>query len=345
MNITELKYKLARLQLKSPFAIAHGTTEWRESIIVELVSENRVGFGEAAVVPYYRETKESIIHGLDGARRLLMGMEIDDRGSPKQLQIEQFVENTATRCALDIALWDLFGKAKNATVSELVRAPGGGVASSFTVAMDRDIENYRKKLAAVSDWPLLKLKLGSGSLEHDMRLVETAKKEVDAGICVDVNGGWTVDDAVWAIPRIADERTMYVEQPIGPGRTEWEDLRKRLPESMPPIIADESFQNISDISELRGFADGVNIKLRKLGGLTSAHAGVLAARKAGLKVMIGCMIETSISVSAAAGLAPLADYVDLDASLLIRNDPFTGVSVKMGTLCFPDRFGHGAIPR
>lgn len=195
---------------------------------------------------------------------------------------------------------------------------------------------------------MLKLKLGSGDLAHDLAIVETARAAAPgAEIFVDVNCGWSPEQAAEAIPRLPRHGIAFVEQPVARGSLEpWRRLRDLLPESPLPLFADESMQTATDIPALREFVDGVNVKLVKAGGLDRALEAIRAARTAGLRVMLGCMIETSLGITAAAHLAPLVDGIDLDGHLYLAHDPWEGVTFGAdGSVQLPDRPGIGCVAR
>jgi L-alanine-DL-glutamate epimerase-like enolase superfamily enzyme len=191
----------------------------------------------------------------------------------------------------------------------------------------------------------VKLKLGSGDLEHDELIVSRARSAAPvAALIVDVNGAWSVADAVKMIPLLRRWQPACIEQPISPTRGigGWRELRARLPAPGVPLIADESAQTSDDVARLAGLADGVNVKLLKCGGWHRAREMILAARVHGMKVMLGCMIESSIGVTAAAHLAGLADWIDLDGHLWLADDDYTGLRYdEHGRLVMPAAPGIG----
>ncbi len=191
-------------------------------------------------------------------------------------------------------------------------------------------------------YPILKVKLGGA---HDLATVQTIREHAPTSrIRVDANAGWTVDQALDLIPRFAELGVELIEQPLPVGDLEGLARIKRAQIGI-PIVADESVRSASDIVALAPIIDGVNIKLMKTGGIAGALEAIHVARSCGLQVMLGCMIETSLGVTAAAHLAPLADWVDLDGPLLIANDPFEGVCFEGAELRLPDGPGLGVVPR
>jgi L-alanine-DL-glutamate epimerase-like enolase superfamily enzyme len=204
---------------------------------------------------------------------------------------------------------------------------------------------FTASTSAERAYKLIKLKLGSGDWRTDWRLVKIAREETAAPLCVDANGGWSVDDSLAIIPRLAEMGIVFVEQLIAKDNLAgWRTLRESLPGKHPPLIADESVQGVESVPPLVGIADGINVKLAKCGGLRPARQMILLTRAYGMKVMIGCMVESSVAVTAAAQLAPLADFADLDGNLLITNDPYRGLRVDAGRVTLPDAPGLGVKP-
>ena len=198
-----------------------------------------------------------------------------------------------------------------------------------------------------ADFPLLKIKLGSGDLAHDLKLLQTVRQALpDIPLYVDVNGGWSVDDAAQMIPELATFNLLFIEQPIPKDDLGgWGALRKKLPQNMPPLVADESVQGIESILPLAEVVDGINIKLAKSGGLRAARQMITLGRALGLLIMVGCMVETSVAITAAAQLLPLVDYADLDGNLMLQNDPFEGVRATHGKITLPTSAGLGVLPK
>ena len=334
-----IQTEILTLHLRTPFRIAHGVSTTRQSVIVHLPDG---ALGEAALAPYYGVTPEHVVAYLADPRveaalgdDLLLREDILDRLPPGP---------APARAALDIALHDLAGKRLGAPLYRLwglnpARAP----LSSYTIAIEADEAALRQKLREAAHFPVLKLKLGSGSLDVDEAAVRTARAELpNAQLCVDANAGWSVSEAAAVIPRLAAYGLLFVEQPLARDNLDgWRELRRRLPAGMPPLIADESAHTSRDLPPLAGAADGINIKLAKAGGLREAWRMIQLARALDLRVMIGCMVESAVGVTAAAHLAPLVDYADLDGNLLVSNDPYRGAQMQAGVLTLPDSPGLG----
>jgi L-alanine-DL-glutamate epimerase-like enolase superfamily enzyme len=252
-------------------------------------------------------------------------------------------ESRAARAAVDMAVHDLWGQRLGHPLWRLWGLnPARTPESSFTVSMAEDEVMYRAKLRAARRYRLLKLKLGSGDLEQDLRLVQIAREETHSRFCVDANSGWTAQEAGSIIPLLDELGVIFVEQPVTfENISAWRELGQMLHRHHPPLIADESVQGVDNIVPLAGLVDGISIKLAKCGGLGPARQMIAVARAMGMKVLLSCMVESSVAVTAASHLAPLVDYVDLDAPLLITNDPYRGMRMIDGQVYLPERPGLG----
>ncbi len=340
MNIRSEKLSL---QLENPFKISYGATTSRQNVLVHIQDGDMTGVGEAAVVPYYGETPERVsAYFEDPALPVAIGEDV--RLLDDALSLLPETASSAARAAMDMALHDLWAKKLGQPLYRLWGLnPERCATSSYTVALADDEPAYRKLLETARDFPVVKLKLGSGNMDTDLQFTRLAMTTLStAQICVDANGGWSVDDALNIIPRLAEMGVMFVEQPIAKTNFEgWRTLRQQLPADMPPLIADESVQGVESILPLAGLVDGINIKLAKCGGLRPARQMILLARAIGMRVMIGCMVESSVAISAAATLTPFADYADLDGNLLITNDPYRGARNVHGKLVLSPLPGLG----
>ena len=323
------------LDLIHSFQIARSSDTKKQNVLVSLTDSGMVGVGEAAPSAYYGESQSGVVDALRPAYEILsedpLNMERLDR------KICATVPNSAAaRAALDIALHDL--------VAQKLRIPlyryfglhsDDTPLTSFTIGID-SLDIIRRKTREASQYPILKVKLGAG---NDLDIVKTIRLESDAVIRIDANAGWTVPQATALIPKLADLGVELIEQPLP--AEDYDGLRRLRINSPLPIFADESVKTAADVPRLAGCVDGVNIKLMKTGGLREALRLIHCARAHDMQVMLGCMIETSVAVTAAAHLSPLADYADLDGNLLIANDPYIGVGVEDGKLVLPDSPGLG----
>ena len=336
-----LSHEIEKLRLKHPWTIARGSSESKQNVIVKLEKDGVVGYGEAAPNVRYGETLESTIDVIEKAIPLF---EREDPWNFVELGLaigELDPAQTAAKAALDIALMDWVTKSLGVPLYRYfglnrTKAP----VTSFAIGIDTP-EVIIKKVQEARQYPLLKIKVGT---ENDEEIISAIRAETDKPLMVDANEGWkNKEEALEKIKWLVSRGVEIVEQPLPAGmleETRW--LRERIDI---PIIADESVKTAVDIPSLATAFDGINIKLMKAGGLQEALRMIWLARTLGLKVMLGCMIETSVAISAAASISPLADYADLDGNLLITNDPFIGVTVHKGQLTLSDNPGIGVVPR
>lgn len=338
----KLSFKRLELQMTHTWAIARGTgTNVSNTLMVELIgADGTAGWGEAAPISRYREsleTVEAFLKKVD-ARGLSFN---DVEGS--MVYLDTLSEHDmAAKCALNIALLD--GAAKRAKKAiydylELGFRENQHV-SSFTIGIDKP-DVIRKKVLEAEAYPVLKMKVGvAGDKENVQALREVAPAKT---VRVDANEGWkTKEHALEMIEWLAkDGHIEFIEQPM-PAATpvkDWIWLKQRSPL---PIMADESYHLAKDVAQVAECFHAVNVKLAKSGGISGGFEALSAARKAGLKTMLGCMIESSILISAAAHLAELCDYLDLDGNILISNDPYVGAKAEQGMMSFakaPEKYG------
>jgi L-alanine-DL-glutamate epimerase-like enolase superfamily enzyme len=329
MNLT---WEPITLDLKTTFRIAHGASEQRHNVLVYLDE----GIGEAAGVPYLGESQTVILDYLNS---------VVEHFKDDSIEIEKSLEalplgSSSGRAALDIALHDLWGKRQGIPLYQLLgirleQTP----STSLTIAMDHPEKMAQK--AKRSGWPIIKIKLGSAD---DEAIVRSIREETDAAIRVDANASWTREQADRLIPRLAEYGLELVEQPLTVGDIEglrW--LRDRNPGVK--IFADESIRSPQNVIDHAGAVDGVVIKLMKSGGIRSAMQMIEIARSFDMQIMLSCMVESSVGVTAAAHLASLCEYIDLDGPLLIRNDPYRGVLYRGAKLVLPEGPGLGVVRR
>ncbi len=331
-----LKYYPYLLQLKEPFTIAAGTRTTTSLVIVELEHNGVIGYGQASLPPYLKETQESVCSFLE---------KIDLNSINYPIHIDSVLDyvntiesqNQSAKAAFDMALFDLIGKLKKQSVHELLNISFNlEIHSSFTISMMTE-EKMKKKIADAADYQLFKIKLGS---DHDKQMIESFRKFSDKPFYVDVNQGWREKNyAFKMIEWLKDHGCNFIEQPMP---KEMKDEQRWLKEHSPlPLIADESFQTLDDLSEVAESFHGINIKLMKCGGLRNAKRIVGEARKLNLKILLGCMTESALGVTAATHLAPLADWCDLDGHLLASNDLFAGMELIDGKVMMKNIPGIG----
>ena len=337
-----LRFYPYTLELAHAFGVASNTRTSTPAMLVELELDGITGYGEAAMPPYLGESQES-------AAKFLGLFDASSVTDPFQLEeilprIDALAPgNTAAKAALDIALHDWVGKKLGAPWHRLwgldpARAP----VTSFTIGIDTP-EIVRRKTVEAAPYKILKVKLGRDR-DTDRQLIETIRTVTDKPITVDSNQGWRDrDEALRMSEWLAARNVVFIEQPMPKEQvddTAWLRVRSPL-----PLIADESVQRLADVPKACGVFDGINIKLMKCTGLREAHKMITLARALGLKVMLGCMTETSCAISAAAQLSPLVDWADLDGALLIKNDLFDGATIVDGRITLPDHPGIGAVKR
>lgn len=315
----------------SPWRIAHGVSTVRSTVILERDG----GYGEAAVVPYLGESSAEIVAALD----VVASRGVVSRGVGSRGYSVESVASLGAQCALDLALHDAESRARG---EPLWRALGfsdeAPINTSFTIAMDSPDEMARRARAAEAS--ILKLKMGG---VNDEACVEAVRGVTNATLRLDANGGWSREEAARLIPRLARFKIELIEQPLAVAdRDGFAWLRAQ--QTGVPIFADESVSTVEDVDALAQVVDGIVIKLRKFGGLRPARAAIERARSLGLRTMMGCMIESSLAVTAAAHLALHCDLADLDAPLLIRNDPFSGLTYHGSAVLLPSGAGIGAVP-
>lgn len=337
----KLTVQTLTLRLHTPFRIAHGTSTERQNVLVRLGE----GLGEGALPPYYG-------HALREVVAYVQGLDADALLATDPPPLTHLLDDlppgpAPARAAVDIALHDHWARRLGQPLYRLWGLdPHRMPPSARTLGIPEHPAELQRTLAPLTDPPLLKLKLGTGDPARDLALVRRVRAETTAPLCVDANGAWSLREAAALIPKLAEHEPVFIEQPIPAEEADaWHLLRRLLPRGMPPLIADESARTADDVILLAGAANGVNVKLSKAGGLAEARRMITLARALDMKVLLGCMIESSVGLTAAAHLAPLADFLDLDGTLFLADDPFDGLTFDNGRITLPDRPGHGAIPR
>ena len=342
----ELRFSPFTLELRHAFSIATSTRTSTPAMFVELEHDGVIGYGEASMPPYLGETQASATGFFARAANVLRGPAATDPFQREKIlrEIDDVMAgNTAAKAAIDIALHDWIGKKLGAPWHRIWGLdPHRAPPTSFTIGIDTP-EIVRTKTREAGDFKILKVKLGRGR-DEDRATIEAVRDVTDKPITVDANQGWSSrDDALAMIEWLADRGVVFVEQPMPKEQladSAW--LRARSPL---PLIADENVQRLADVVRCADAFHGINIKLMKCTGLHEAHQMITVARALGLKVMLGCMTESSCAISAAAQLSPLVDWADLDGALLIKNDVFFGVTIVDGRIVLPDAPGIGARRR
>lgn len=339
VHMIHIDAKPIELNLTTPFRISRGVESTASVAIIRLTHGEYTGYGEAAPDEYYGESQETVL----ACVAMFAGNLGDDPFAHEDVmqRLNKIIRlNPAAKAAVDMALYDIVGKILNVPLYKLLGLNAAHTAyTSFTLGIDSPAEMAKKALLA-RDYPILKVKVGT---KHDLENLKAIRDVSSATIRVDANTAWTPKEAIKMINALSPYHIEFVEQPIAPY-----DLKglKLVRENVPvPIIVDESCVTVEDIPRVAEYVDGINIKLMKCGGISHALKMISVARAHNLRIMLGCMIESSLAITAAAHLTPLVDYADLDGNLLIDNDPYEGVKVVNGKLILPDGPGLGVKAR
>lgn len=336
VKITTTIYEL---HLRQAWTLSRGTWDIRRNVLVRLERDGLVGYGESAPIPRYEESAESNQAFIEQARPILDKdlWEFDDRWR----EIDRLAPGqNAAKAALDMAILDWVGKSLKIPLYKFFGLnKNRTVPTTFSISL-AEVPVMQKTAQEAKDFQVLKIKLGS---KDDKKIIEGLREVTNRPIRVDVNEGWKDrQQALEMINWLADKNVEFVEQPMPAANLEdyrWLKERVKL-----PLIADESVHKIQDVPALASGFHGINIKLMKCGGLQEALRLVAVARSLNLKLMLGCMIESSLAISAGATISPLFDYVDLDGSLLINNDPFRGLKLQGDRWLLSDQPGLGVEP-
>jgi L-Ala-D/L-Glu epimerase / N-acetyl-D-glutamate racemase len=324
--------RIVPLELAETFVISRGATDREHVVQLELRHADVSGFGEAAPVDYHGETAESALAYLEEHAELVG----DDPFALDEIETGLPRREWAARAAIDAALHDLQGKLLELPVWRLLGLRRAGPPTSWTIWLG-DPDDMARRAQKPGDFRRLKLKLGGGD-GFDVERVRAVREVTAVPLQVDVNEGWSFEEARDSLPQLAELGVEYCEQPL-PERDEDGPRLKAL--SPVPIYVDEDCHHLDDVARCAERAHGINIKLAKSGGIREGMRMAYAARSLGLGVMLGCMIESGLGISAAAQIASLCDHADLDGNLLIADDPWTGVEFVDGAQLPPNRPGLG----
>ncbi|MFN0102942.1 MAG: dipeptide epimerase [Bryobacteraceae bacterium] len=330
-----------RLELVNTWTTVMSSSDYRETLAVTVASGGITGMGEGAPIVRYRESAAEGIKIVEGLRGLLAESDLSQYVKVLDRVFRKVDGGWATKAAIDIALHDWAAKRLDVPLWKMWGLdPNDTPLTTFSIGIDK-ADVIRRKVREAAAYPVLKIKVG---LSNDEEVMEAVRAETKKPLRVDANEGWkSVDEVVRKIKWLEKQGVELIEQPLPAAMlSEIGEVRKRVDM---PIFADESCLRPEDIPRIVPFFDGVNVKVDKCGGLRQAMRMIEIARALKLKVMMGCMVSSSLAITAAAQLSPLIDYADLDGNLLIRNDPFDGVRVENGKLVLPARPGVGAIAR
>jgi L-alanine-DL-glutamate epimerase-like enolase superfamily enzyme len=331
----KLSLKKFVLPLKHTFSISRESHDHQDTLIVALSMDGKTGYGEATSNAYYGTTIESMIAEIRAIQTKIEGFEWATPEDFHPFLVAQGLSNFSI-CALDLAANDLYGKLKGKSLYEL-----------WGTSIDHyPITNYTIGIAPIEEmvakmkempWPIYKIKLGT---DDDVAIVKALRQHTDAVFRIDANCAWTAEETIRNAPQLKDLGVEFLEQPLSAG--DWEGMEKVMHRSVLPVIADESCIVEADVEKCGLHFNGINIKLTKCGGLTPARRMIQKGRDLGLKVMVGCMTESTVGISAIAQLLPQLDYVDMDGALLLKEDIAHGVEIgEYGKVTFPSLPGSG----
>jgi L-alanine-DL-glutamate epimerase-like enolase superfamily enzyme len=334
-----IEIKIKKLQLTNTWTIARNSSDFKENVFLKIERNGIEGFGEAAPNVRYGENAELTTQKIRQAEKVLEKFDWFNYADIKTAIDEEIRDQSCAKAAIDMAIMDWVGKSLKVPLYKLWGLNHNNLPiTSFSIGIDRP-EILKKKIEQAEKYPVLKIKVGK---DNEKEIINTVRSFTDKPLRIDANEAWiSKKDALEKILWMQTQNVEFIEQPMPADmidETAW--LRERI---KIPIIADESVKQTSDISKIAGAFDGINIKLMKSGGLIEAIKMIASAHRFRLKVMLGCMIESSLAISAAAHLSPKAEWTDLDGNLLISNDPFEGVKVEKGRLVLNGLPGIGVI--
>ena len=332
-----IEVKTKKLQLAHTWTISRNSSDFKNNVFVKIERDGIVGYGEAAPNVRYGEDHALTTKKINEARSIFTDNELFHYMNIKEAMDSKILKQSCAKAALDIALMDWVGKALNVPLYQFFGLnPANAPLTSFSIGIDTP-EVIKQKVREAEPYPILKVKVGK---PNDEEIIGAVRSVTDKPIRVDANEGWkTKEEALERILWLKTQGVEFIEQPMPAEmieETAWVRERAGI-----PIMADEAVKTTADIPKLAKAYDAINIKLMKSGGMLEAWRMIGMAKALGMKIMLGCMIESSVAISAAAHLAPYVDWADLDGNLLIKNDPFSGVKVDHGKFVYNDKPGLG----
>ncbi len=329
--------EIVRLKLRNTWTTVMSSSDYRETIHLRLRRDGLTGTGEGAPIVRYKESAATAKKAIEGVAGYLASADLRQYDKVLATAFGRIPGEYAAKAAIDIAVLDWASQRMGVPLYRLFGLdPGAAPVTTFSIGIDDPAATKRKVLEA-APFPVLKIKVG---LDSDEATIEAVRSVTRKPLRVDANEGWkSREEALRKIQWLESQGVELIEQPLPAGRED--DIRWLRGKVRMPIFADEACLRASDIPKLAEAYDGINIKLDKSGGVLEAYRMIQIAKALGLKVMLGCMISSSVTITAAAHLSPLADYADLDGNLLIANDPYRGVTVKDGKLMLPSSPGLG----
>ena len=341
----QLEFEPLDLRTKHPFGISYGTTEVTENILVKLHYGDLIGYGEAAPAIYHSETRSTVMAVLSEWKDAsLLGDNPFAIAQVTNALQRKVAGNASARAAVEMAMHDLAGKVAGLPLRKMLGLDELPLPiTDFTIGIDNlEMVESKTRDAVKEGFKTLKVKQGTS---YDRDIIKIVRKIApDMPLRVDANGAWTPKQAIEMSKFLSEHNVQFIEQPLPKyaQKEDWRFVRERSPI---PIYADESIGVAGDVARLAGCIDGVVVKLAKTGGILEALRVIHTARAHGMQIMFGCMIESSVGVTAAAHLAPLVDHLDLDGAMLLAEDPFTGAEYDDGVMRISDAPGLGVSPR
>jgi L-alanine-DL-glutamate epimerase-like enolase superfamily enzyme len=332
----KLFYRSINLPFQYPFTISGGRTKTHQpSLIVALQAGPCIGYGEAPAITYYNITVEQMIAHLESKKTFVEKFAFTEPERYWHYLHHLFPNNPFLVCALDIAGWDLYGKMKAQPLYQLWNTEWKNIpATDYTIGIDT-IEKMVEKMQA-KPWPVYKIKVGT---DDDIETIRTLRKHTNAIFRVDANAAWTAEEALIKIPQLRELGAELIEQPLA--KDDWDGMKVLYERSSLPLFADESCVFETDVEKCYQHFHGINIKLTKCSGITPAFRMVQKARSLSMKVMMGCMNESTIGTAAIAHFLPQLDYVDMDGPLLLAGDIASGVDYNFGKVSVSNKPGLG----
>lgn len=320
-----------------PFQISRERRTKQDALLLGLSIDHITGWGELTTNSFYGVICAKAAEQILDKQTIIEETKLEHPVSLHEKWMQLFPDQPFIRCALDEASWDLYGRVNRKKTFQLIKSADRiKNPSCFTLGID-DVSKVINGILS-RPWPIYKLKMGK---ENPVELMQEIREITNAQIFIDANAAWNIQEALRIIPQLAQLGVSMVEQPLAlESEQDMIQLKERL---NTPLIADESFNDARDLTKCADLYNGINIKLQKIGGITPAISTIKQAQAMGLKVMIGCMTESSIGLSAAAQLASHADFIDLDSMLLISNDPALGVTLNQGKVELADEYGNGVV--
>ncbi|MBT8259260.1 MAG: dipeptide epimerase [Bacteroidia bacterium] len=332
LKLNTLSYSLS---LEYPFTISRYTVTTQQIVIVSISNGTHTGYGEATANPYYGSSVEKITASVESVKALVENSEELLPGQFWNKLEPHLKEDYFALCALDCAFWDLYARINDRPLRTFFcSSEEQSPLSNYTIGID-EVEVMQSKIIE-NPWPIYKIKLGT---EDDLAIVRALRSVTDSVFRIDANCAWSVDQTLEYAPELKNLDVEFIEQPLPADK--WDDMRYLKDRCELPLIADESCKRFDDIKLCANSFDGINIKLMKCGGLSPALRMIDTARNYGLKVMAGCMTESTIGISNLVQIAPLLDSIDADGALLLKKDIASGVKLVDGRIKFSEKPGSG----